>query len=256
MTKRKKFIIISVLLSLGFIGIQLLGDQYRFISIGALGFFSLVLFFWALKDNLGLNATLLTLILPVFFTVGVGLFWFLLPASVYARIPVVLFYGLGIYSLCLTLNIYSVAAIRTIALLRAARGVGFILTLITFFLVYDTILSLRASVYVNSIAVFLVSIPLYLQAYWSIPLDKRISAEEVKLTITSSFIMAQVAIALFFWPVTIVVGSLFLTATVYVLLGLGQAKLEGRLFPQTVREYFYVGIAVFLGMFFATRWGG
>ena len=182
MRKRKKFIIISILLSLGFIGLQFVGDQYRFLSIAGLGVATLLLFIWALKDGLGFNATLLTLILPVVFTVGVGLFWFLLPVNVFARIPIVALYGIGIYALCLTLNIYTVAAIRTIALLRAARGVGFILTLLTFFLVYDTILSLRVSVYLNSLSIALISRPLYLQAFWSIPLEKHIGTQEIKLT--------------------------------------------------------------------------
>jgi hypothetical protein len=62
--------------------------------------------------------------------------------------------------------------------------------------------------------------------------------------------------AIFFWPTSVVVGSLFLTIALYLLLGLGQAKLEGRLFSQTVREYLTLGILVFLGMFLATRWGG
>jgi len=53
----------------------------------------------------------------------------------------------------------------------------------------------------------------------------------------------------------VVVGSLFLTGIEYVLLGLGQAKLEGRLFSQTVREYLLIGLMVFIGMFFATHWG-
>jgi hypothetical protein len=38
-------------------------------------------------------------------------------------------------------------------------------------------------------------------------------------------------------------------------LGLGQAKLEGRLFSQTIREYLMVGVLVLLSMFLATRWG-
>ena len=68
--------------------------------------------------------------------------------------------------------------------------------------------------------------------------------------------MGEIALSLYFWPVTVVVGSLFLTIAVYMLLGLGQAKIEGRLFSQTVREYLIVGVLVFIGMFFATRWGG
>src|SRR3989344_6959494 len=121
MSKRKRFIITSVILSLGFIGVRILPDSYRFLSIGALGIITAVLFVWSLREGLGLNLTLLSLILPTFFTLGVGLFWFLLPSSVFARIPIIILYGLGIYTLCLTTNIYTVAAVRTIALLRAAR---------------------------------------------------------------------------------------------------------------------------------------
>src|SRR3990170_3678332 len=150
-TKRKRFVITSIILALGFIALQLVGESNRFLSIGTLSALTIILFVWSLFEGLGLNWTLLTLVLPFLFTLGVGLFWFLLPANVFARIPIVLFYGAGIYSLCLTANIYTVSAIRTIALFRAARGVGFVLTLITSFLLFDTILSLRAEIWLSSL---------------------------------------------------------------------------------------------------------
>jgi hypothetical protein len=125
MSKRRKFIVSSLILSLGFIFIQFLDVRFRFIAIGLLSLATLGLSVWSLYEGLGKNATLLTLVLPAMFTAGVGIFWFLLPVSVFTRIPIIIFYGVGIYILCLTSNIYSVAAIRTIALLRAARGVGF-----------------------------------------------------------------------------------------------------------------------------------
>jgi len=99
------------------------------------------------------------------------------------------------------------------------------------------------------------SIPLYLQGYWAVHLEKKISKEEILLSLISGFVMAEIALLLFFWPVTVAVGSLFLTTSVYIILGLGQAQLETRLFQQTVREYLLVGFIVFLGMFLATRWG-
>src|SRR4030067_3874746 len=129
MTKRSKFVITSILLSFGFVGIQLLENQHRFIGIGALTLITIILFVWSLKEGLGRNSTLLVLFLPALFTLGVGLFWFLLPATIFARLPVFLMYGIGIYSMCLTANIFTVSAIRTIALARAAKGVGFVLTL-------------------------------------------------------------------------------------------------------------------------------
>jgi hypothetical protein len=194
--------------------------------------------------------------LPVFFTIGVGLFWFLLPANIFTRIPVLLFYAFGIYSLCLTMNIYTVSTIRTIALLRAARGVGFVLTLVTAFLLYDAIISLKANIGLTAVLVSLVSFPLFLQGYWAIPLEVIYSRTLARMSVIASLILAEISASLFFWPVTIIVGSLFLTVSIYVLLGLGQAKLEARLFKTTIREYILVGSLVFLGMFVATRWGG
>jgi hypothetical protein len=255
MSKRKKFIITSLVLSLGFVGIQYLENPFRFIAIGVLGLLTLGFFFWSLLEGLGKNATLLTLILPAAFTIGVGIFWFLLPTSIFARLPVVLFYGLGIYVLCLTSNIFTVGAIRTIALLRAARGVGFVLTLVTFFLVFDAIISLRTTLPITAAGVILASFPLFLQGLWSASLESKLAKEIVSASLIYSLVVGEAAMALYFWPVTVVVGSLFLTISVYMLLGLGQAKIEGRLFPQTVREYFIVGILVFIGMFIATRWG-
>lgn len=255
MSKRTRFVITSLILALSFIGIQFLNDQNRFWAIGILGVLTFALFFWSLFENLGKNMTLLTLVLPVMFTLGVGFFWFLLPTNIFARIPIVIFYGLGIYILCLTANIYSVASIKTIALLRAARGVGFVLTLLVSFLVFDAILSIRTEVYLLVPAVFALSFPLYYQGLWSMILEKNNSKDLLVLSLVSSLATAELSAILYFWPVTIVVGSLFLTASFYMLLGLGQAKLEGRLFSSTIREHLLVGVLVFIAMIISTHWG-
>ena len=256
MSKRTRFVITSLILSMGFIGIQFLTDQNRFWAIGILGILTVGLFFWSLRESLGKNMTALTLVLPLIFTLGVGFFWFLLPTNMFARIPIVIFYGAGVYILCLTANIYSVAAVRTIALLRAARGVGFVLTLITSFLVFDALLSLRTEIYILVPSILLISFPLYLQGFWSMLLSTEYSKELFTLTAIATLITAETAAVLYFWPTTVVVGSLFLTSTFYVLLGLGQAKLEGRLFSSTVREHLIVGSIIFVAMYFATHWGG
>jgi len=248
MSKRRRFIVTSVLLSLGFIAIQFLNDQNRFWAIGALGVLTVVLFYWSLMESLGRKMTLLTLVLPTIFTLGVGVFWFLLPANVFARIPIVIFYAIGIYVLCLTANIYSVASVRTIALLRAARGVGFVLSLLASFLVFDAILSVKTEIYYLLPFIFAVSFLLYLQGYWTVLLETKLSKDLVIVSAISSLLTMEIA--------AVVTGSLFLTVTFYMLLGLGQAKLDGRLFSSTVREHLIVGVLVFVAMFFATHWGG
>ncbi len=255
MSKRRRFVITSIVLSLGFVAIQFLNDQNRFWAIGVLGLATIFLFSWSLFEGLGRNMTLLTLVLPTIFTLGVGTFWFLLPANIFARIPVVIFYAIGIYILCLTMNIFTVSAIRTIALLRAARGVGFVLSLITSFLVFDAALSLRYPIYYLLPLVLGVSFPLFFQGFWSVVLEKEFSKDILITSAISTLIMAEIAAVLFFWPVTVVVGSLFLTVTFYILLGLGQSRIEGRLFSATIREHLTVGALVFIAMYFATHWG-
>lgn len=253
--KPQRFLITSLLLSLGFVGIHLVENPYRYLSIGILSLLTLILFAWSLREGLGLDTTLLSLVLPTLFTLGVGIFWFLLPVSIYTRIPTIIFYGSGIYVLSRTSNIFTVSAIRTIPLLRVARGVGFVLTLVTSFLLFDAISSLREAVYITVPLVLVVSFPLIVQGLWVVQLEKDFSKENLLMAGFFSLVLGEITASLYFWPVTVVVGSLFLTVTVYMLLGLGQAFVEGRLFVQTVREYLVVGILVFLGMFLATRWG-
>jgi len=256
MSKRRRFVATSLILSLGFVGIQFLKYQNRFWAIGVLGILTLVLFFWSFKESLGKNMSLLTLVLPVVFTLGVGVFWFLLPSSIYARVQIVIFYAIGIYILCLTGNIYLVASVRTIALLRAARGVGFVLSLLTSFLVFDAALSLKTQVYFLAPLIFISSFLIYLQGFWSVTLDKIFSKDLVLLSLISALITTEIGIVLFFWPVTVVVGSLFMTVAFYLLLGLGQAKIDERLFASTVKEHFGVGILIFLAILLSTHWGG
>lgn len=255
MTKRQKFVLTSFFSSIGFLAIQLFDEKYHFLGIGFLSLFSTGLFAWSLREGLSLDMTLLSLVLPLFFTIGTGLFWFLLPSGLIAKIPILFFYGIGVYVLVLTSNIYTVSAIRTIALMRAARGVGFVFSLVTFFLISDAILSLRVNVFLTVFLAILISFPIFMQGYWTIRLKRKLSKELVVLSSISTLIVGEMAFGIFFWPATVVVGSLFLTANSYVLLGLGQSSLERRLFRQTVREYLTVGVLVFLGTYLATKWG-
>jgi len=256
MTKRQKFIFTSLVLSGGFLFIQLTNFLNRFQAIVILTLVSLSLSFWSLYEGIGRNSTLLTLILPPLFTFSIGLFYFLLPASLLARIPVVLIFTLGIYALLLTANIYTVAAIRTIALLRAAHAVGFLLTLTTAFFLFDTVFSLRLFPWYNAALAFIISFPLVLQNLWSVLLEEKISADLLGYSLTISVCVSELTLLLSFWPVSVAVGSLFLTSGLYVSLGLVSAKLQQRLFAKTIREYVLVGLVVFVTMFLITKWGG
>lgn len=256
MTKRKKFLITSGLLAGAFLVIQIANVLFRYEAILVVILASLILTVWSLRDTLTRNATLLTLVLPVGFTAGVGLFYFLLPAGLFTRIPIVLIYALGMYALLLTANIYSVAAIRTIALLRAAHTVGFLLTLVTAFFLFDTMWSFRSFPWINGLLAGLLSFPLVLQSLWSIELEEKVKRSIIELSIVSSVAIGEIGFVISLWPVTVVVASLFLTSLLYVLLGLSQAEITGRLFRKTVKEYLFVGLVVLIAVYVSAKWGG
>jgi len=256
MTKRRKVVITSVLLTLGLASVILLQNSSRVYGILATSIFSLPLYYWSLSDVLRKNATLLVLVLPPLFTFGVGLFWFLLPSSVLTMLPILILHGLGHYAVSLTANIFAVSTIRTIALSRAARGVGFVLTLFVAFLLFNAALSLRTSPQLAAVLVFVSSAPLFLQALWSSELTEKITSRLLVYTFLFSYGVTVLSVLLLFWPVSLIVGSLFLTIAVYVLLGLGQAQIEAKLFSRTVKEYLYIGLGVFLAMLLVTSWRG
>jgi len=133
LTKRQEFVLVSLLLAIGLLLTQLL-PEYRYpmtiiLALGAYVGSALVL----RADLRGIKFFTL-LILPALYTAAVTLFYFLLPLRWITRIPIVALYILGMYALLLTENIYNVAANRTIALLRAAHTIGFLITLVTYFL--------------------------------------------------------------------------------------------------------------------------
>ncbi len=257
MSKERRFVLTSVLLSLGFLGISFVDNSNRLFAILGLTLATTLLFVFSLWEGLGINSTLLSLILPPLFTLGVGTFWFLVPATLFARLPVVILFGAGIYILCRTENIFVVSMLRTIPLFRGGRSIGFILSFLTAFLLYNAIISVKANIFVTCFGVFLISLFLFLQGLWVSSIEKKDLIQNRIFIYSFIFAlgMAELSLFLYFWPVTVVVGSVFLTIGIYVLLGLGQAQLEDRLFKQTVQEHLNVGLIVFAIMFLATHWG-
>ena len=253
--KRTRFIISALLLSGGLFFIQTISFSWRYFSLASLGFLALVLSFWSLHEGINDKAVwLITAILPVFFTVAVALFYFLFPESIYYQITLLLFFGFAIYIIFLTENIFTVASLRTIALFRAAQTVGFLLTLLTAFFIYNTIFSFRLFGWWNSILVLLVSFPLGLQFFWVASLEEKMNKEILFFSLLSSLIIAELSLIVSFFPLNVLTGSLFLTCVAYVSLGLNGAKLKKRLFEKIVKEYLLVGGLMFLALLLTTSW--
>lgn len=255
--KKKRFAISSIVLSVILLSLKFIDNQvFKFVDIAFLGLMTLISFWWSLREGIKTKLSFLVTILPLYYSIGIALFWFLLPSTIWVTIVIVILYGVSIYLLFLTENVFSVSSLKTIALYRAAKGVGFLFTLIAFFFTLNALISLKIPFYYLGFLVFVIILPLYIQGFWSSTLQDKMDKNLGAISLASALIQAQVSVILFFWPVGVIVGSLFLTIVFYILLGLGQSKLEDRLFSQTVGEYLTVGAVVFVVMLFSTSWRG
>ena len=229
--------------------------ELRYPLIGVAGIIAYLLGVWSLREGLS-GIEWLTVVLPsVFFTLAVGLFYILLPQAWWARGLIALLFGIGQYALLLTANIFSVAAIRTIALFRAASAVGFVMTLVTGFLLFDTILSFRLAFPLVGLLVCLASFGLLLPALWSVELLPKLNRRVLSYAVCISLAMGVLAMSVCFWPIGITVSSLFLSTALYVMLGIAQHYFQDRLFNKTVWEYVTVGAAVTITMLATAGWG-
>ncbi len=255
MRKRQKLVLTAFTLAVLLLVIQSVNLDIRYLLIGVLAVFSWLLSAWALKEGL-VGIEWLTVTLPsALFTASVGLFYILLPQSVWARGLIAVIFGIGQYALLLSANIFSVAAIRTIALFRAASAVGFVMTLVTGFFLFDTILSFRFEFYVIGLLVMLTSFCLTLPALWSVELLPKLNARTMVFSVFLAFSMGMFSVAVSFWPISTSVASLFLSTMLYVVLGLSQHHFSERLFNRTVWEYVVVGLVVTATMLLTVGWG-
>lgn len=255
-SKRQQFVIITSMLTLGLVLTQLVPLEYRYIMVTMFAITAYGLSAFALREDLrGIEwVTLLTL--PTLFTASVSLFYFLLPVRWLTRLPVAALYAIGMYALLLTENIYNVAASRTIALLRAGHSVGFLLTLVTYFLLLQTLFAFRLPVVYNVVVNGIVSYLLLYQSLWAIELEAQVSVKVRSLTLIITLVLMELSWIFSFWPTQSTLQVLFLATTFYSLGGMAQQYIIEKLYKKSVVEFFSVCAIVFVIIFFSTHWRG
>ena len=256
LSKRQQFVIITFILAAGMVLTQLAPAELRYTMVAALSLLTFLGTAFALREDLSGIEWLTLLTLPTLFTAAVGLFYFLLPVRWLTRLPVVILYSIGMYALLLTENIYNVAAERTIALFRAAHSVGFLLSLLTYFLLTQTVLAFRLPHYSNVLLIGIISFFLLIDSLWAMELSARISGRVGRVSIALTVVLMELSWILSFWPVSTTLIALFLTTCFYGLVGMGQQYLTERLYKKTIIEFLGVVSIVFSILILATRWRG
>ncbi|MBI4066958.1 hypothetical protein HY407_01135 [Candidatus Gottesmanbacteria bacterium] len=252
--KRERFAVVTLLLSLGLILTQIIWTDFRFSAAIVITILTYPLCVWAIKEDIGGSEWLTLFILPVLFTLSVALFYFLLPVRWLTRVPTVIFYAVGMYAILLSENIYNVAANRSIQLLRAAQSVGFLITLVILFLFVNIIFSFHLPIWQNFIVLSIIATFLYLQLFWAVLLEERISKRLLSLCLFLGFGIGELAYAFSYWPIRSTILALFISAVFYSIGGIVQEHLLEKLFKGVVGEYMWVTGAVFVLVLLATQW--
>lgn len=252
-SKRQRFISSVVVLSLGlFIAEYLLGKSGIYMVIG-LSVLTIFLLYFSLRQDLKGYFTPQTFILPFMYSLGIGLFYLLVPARFITRVGMTGLYALGLYSLFLSQNIFTVSAVRTIQLLSSARTVSLVISLLSYFFISNVVFSFHINVFITLALIFFYSFLLVMHAIWVYTLEKN-PFSQIFWVVALSICLVEIALFLWFGPSSPTVSALFLTAIFYVLTGLSQAWFEKRLFRSVILEYFWLTIISFLFLIFFTNW--
>ncbi len=244
-----------MVLSLLFFFLQFLTDLRLFVGTLILAVLTDLLLFFILRKDVKGTFFYPILVLPFFFSLSFPFFYSLVPDRLISQIIITSLYAFGLYSLFLTQNIFAVSGIRTINLLRSARIVSFILTLLVLFFLFNFAFSLRQLYFMPPVIVFLVSLFMNFESLWSYSLNKSQAKEIFISSFVISFSLMQLAIVMILWPVNAAVYALFLTGIFYTYSGLVHAWLERRLFKGILWEYIWVGFISVLFLVVFSQWG-
>lgn len=255
LNKRQKFVLTVLLLSVGvFISEYFTGNKL-FLAAAVLATLTDTALILILRKDIKGNYFYPTLILPFFYTLAFPFFYTLVPTRLISRLLITVLYAFGLYSLFLTQNIFTVSGIRTINLLRSARIVSFVITLLVFYFLVNFIFSIRLPVYLTPLAIMPIAFLMNIQSLWSYSLDRRQVGEILIFSSLISVAIAELAYILIIWPVTPSIYSLFLTGIFYMYSGLSHAWLERRLFKGILWEYVWVGFISVLFLIIFSKWG-
>lgn len=255
LNKRERFIISVIILSAGLFLAEHFLEKSGIYIVFSISILTVVLLFISVYKDIKENFSWQIFILPFFFSLAFGLFFFLVPVRYLTRIFTTSFYAVGLYSLFLSQNIFIVSSIRTIALLSSARTVSFIITIISFFFLSNVLFSLHLNYFYFIGFLFLYSFPLVIQSIWSHTLDKNFTANIQWAAILSAIVL-EVGSILWFWPSTPTVLAIFLTGIFYTTIGLSQVWFDRRLFKSVLWEYVWVSSVAFVSLIAFTSWTG
>lgn len=252
--KRQKFVIAIILLSLGLYLTEFQFSHSGFYIVFLLAALTNVFLFWAIHSDVKENKSYQTFILPFFYSLAFGFFYFLTPTILLSRILLIGVYAFGLYSVFLSQNILVVSSSKTIALLSGARIVSFVVTLISFFFLTNIVYTFHVTILLVVLIMLVYTYLLVYHSLWTYNLQKTVQGLPLWVSAITACVV-EVATLLWFWPSSPTVIALFLTGFFYTVVGLSHVWFEKRLFKGILWEYVWVGCITFFVLILFTSWG-
>lgn len=255
LTKRQKITFTTIILSLGLFFFPLVDPKLQLYFLGSLVAGSYLLSVWSIFQELAGFEFITLFVLPVLLTLSFGLFIKQYGPIQELRLVLALVYGIVLYTSLLAENIFNVSAERNIPLIRAARTVGYLVTLFVSFAFFSLLFSLGLDWWVITLITFVVGTLLFAQALWQIELEEILSKQLIVHSLASGLVIAELAASLTFWPLGPARVGLALTGLVYVILGILQHMVKKDLTRRTTLEYVFLAFSIFLLLALTTSWG-
>ncbi len=252
--KRLRFVISTLILVFLVIFSTFFQFNVALVFIPVLILASYFLTYFSIIEEIEKSEWLTLFMLPVIFTVSFYLFYFLFPVRWLTRVPFIVLYGISIYAILLTSNIFNVGVEKSLQLYRAAFSVNYFYQTVIIFLVSNIIFFIRETFFLNGVVAGIVAFPLSLQLYWSVKLNQTIDRDLLRYSFFTSLIIAQIVMISSFVPLRPTIAALFVTVSYYSLTGLVTAHLDNRLFKNTIREYVFVWAFVFVIVLLTLDW--
>lgn len=240
MRRRERFVFFALLLGLLFWLIQLVPMEWRYWAIGGFGLFTYLASALVLRDDLQIREWFVILPFIAIYSLTMGAFYFLLPDNFWSTIIILGLFVLGMYSLFLTANIFSVAKGRTIQLTNAAQSIALFFATFISLLGSQIIFSFYLPFYFNAPIIFAFHLPLLLTITWSVNLEDKISAKVWQLSFFGALIMAEFALIFSFLPIAVWNIALLMMSIFYLILGICQTYLREKFFKTAINEYLFL----------------
>lgn len=208
--------------------------------------------YFALLEGIEKVEWITLFVIPVLFVVSSYFFYFLFPVRWLTRLPFMMVFGISIYALLLSSNIFNVGVEKNLQLYRAGFSVNYLYQTVIYFLFSNVIASFHWGFLANALVLGFLGFILSFQLYWSIKLDLQIQSYVVRYAFLTALILGEIAMLLSFLPIQGSIFGLAISVGYYSFSGLIYLYVDERLFKQSLREYItillIIGVIIVLSM--------